>query len=120
MAEYLFKTDNRITNCSDCSFVVDIKDREGIDENGKPVILKGCPFLRELVDLYFTSRHKFCPLVELPTPHGRLGDLDALKNSVTDMRMEKPLRNGAKQVIEIGKLFGQIIDDAETIVEATE
>jgi len=78
MAEYLFKTDNRITNCSDCSFVIDIKDREGIDENGKPVILKGCPFLRELVDLYFTSRHKFCPLVELPTPHGRLVDIDKM------------------------------------------
>ena len=57
--------------------------------------------------------------IELPS-HGRLGDLDALKNSVADMRMEKPLRNGAKQVIEIGELFGRIIDDAPTIVEATE
>ena len=58
-----------------------------------------------------------CPLVALPS-HGRLGDLDALKNSVADMRMEKPLRNGAKQVIEIGELFGRIIDDAPTILEA--
>ena len=59
-----------------------------------------------------------CPLVALPD-HGRLGDLDALKNSVADMRMEKLLRNGAKQVIEIGELFGRIIDDAPTVVEAT-
>ena len=57
--------------------------------------------------------------VELPE-HGRLGDLDALKNSVADMRMEKPLRNGAKQVIEIGELFGRIIDDAPTVLEANE
>ena len=56
--------------------------------------------------------------IELP-PHGRLGDLDAFKNSVADMRMEKTLRNGARQVIEIGELFGQIIDDEPTIVEAS-
>ena len=26
-----------------------------------------------------TKRNPNCPLVEIPTPHGRLGDLDALK-----------------------------------------
>ena len=56
--------------------------------------------------------------VALPE-HGRLIDADAFKNNVADMRMEKPLRNGAKQVIEIGGLFGRIIDEAPTIVEAT-
>ena len=71
--------------------------------------------MREAEDI--ESRPSWCPLVELPE-HGRLIDADALKNSVADMRMEKPLRNGAKQVIEIGELFGRIIDDAPTIVEA--
>ena len=26
-----------------------------------------------------SERHPDCPLIEVPTPHGRLGDLDALK-----------------------------------------
>ena len=69
-----------------------------------------------LKDGFFETEAKAVAL----SSHGRLGDLDALKNSVADMRMEKPLRNGAKQVIEIGELFGRIIDDAPTIVEASE
>ena len=27
---------------------------------------------------YTTNRHPNCPLIEIPEPHGRLGDLDAL------------------------------------------
>ena len=27
---------------------------------------------------------EYCPLIEIPTPHGRLGDLDALKNDMRD------------------------------------
>lgn len=29
--------------------------------------------------IYMEQRPKYCPLIEVPTPHGRLGDLDALK-----------------------------------------
>ena len=56
--------------------------------------------------------------VELPN-HGRLGDLDMLKEEVSDLRLEKKLKNGATQVIELGELFGKFIDDAPTIVEAS-
>ena len=28
--------------------------------------------------MYVEQRPKYCPLVEIPTPHGRLGDLDKL------------------------------------------
>ena len=27
----------------------------------------------------FEEQYEHCPLIEIPTPHGRLGDLDALK-----------------------------------------
>ena len=30
---------------------------------------------------YRVQRHPACPLVEIPTPHGRLGDLDELKTA---------------------------------------
>ena len=75
----------------------------------------------QVFDVFGEMRLKCCPIIgEIPDKYGRLIDADAFKNSVADMRMEKPLRNGAKQVIEIGELFGRIIDDAPTIVEATE
>ena len=78
-----------------------------------------CVPLQKSVDAHTIDSD--CPILcEIPDKHGRLIDADAFKNNVADMRMEKPLRNGAKQVIEIGGLFGRIIDEAPTIVEATE
>ena len=65
------------------------------------------------------SEKRDAKAIELP-PHGRLGDLDALKEEVSDLRLEKKLKNGATQVIELGELFGKFIDDAPTIVEASE
>ena len=32
--------------------------------------------------IYMEQRPKYCPLVEIPTPHGRLGDLDKLKYDI--------------------------------------
>ena len=57
--------------------------------------------------------------VELP-PHGNLKDADKLKDSTKDVRLEKPLRNNAKQVIELGDVFAHFIDDAPTVVPASE
>ena len=33
---------------------------------------------------YRVQRHPACPLVEIPTPHGRLGDLDALYEEISN------------------------------------
>lgn len=90
-----------------------------LDEKHSVVLVFGKDGFEEARDSYSALKIEGITAVALPS-HGRLGDLDALKNSVADMRMEKPLRNGAKQVIEIGELFGRIIDDAPVIVEATE
>ena len=34
---------------------------------------------------YTTSRHPDCPLIEVPEPHGRLGDLDELEQMFADI-----------------------------------
>ena len=34
--------------------------------------------------IYMKQRPKNCPLVEIPTPHGRLGDLDALYDEISN------------------------------------
>ena len=52
--------------------------------------------------IYMEQRPKYCPLVEIPTPHGRLIDADAIQ----DYNVET---------------FGQrllIIDTAPTVIEA--
>ena len=38
-----------------------------------------CNLLDEFVDDYHHSRHKLCPLMEIPTPHGRLIDADKIE-----------------------------------------
>lgn len=42
-----------------------------------------CPILRCVVEGYY--RPSFCPIVEVPTPHGRLGDLDKLEKMFVDI-----------------------------------
>ena len=41
-----------------------------------------CAISGETVDDYYSSRHPKCPLVEIPTPHGRLIDADELKKNM--------------------------------------
>lgn len=54
------------------------------------------------------SRHKNCPLVEIPTHHGRLIDADELSISIL-----KTMNNGDDSVIGL-------IDKTPTIIEAEE
>lgn len=63
-------------------------------------------------------RSEDCPLVELP-PHGRLGDLDKFKEEVKDCTLQKQLKNGATHIIEVGKMFAEMINEAPTVLEAT-
>ena len=38
-----------------------------------------CNLLDEFVNDYHHSRHKLCPLIEIPAPHGRLIDADKIE-----------------------------------------
>ena len=40
-----------------------------------------CAISGETVDDYYSSRHPKCPIVKVPTPHGRLIDADYINGS---------------------------------------
>lgn len=54
---------------------------------------------------------EYCPLVEIPTPHGRLGDLDKLMIEFMDSDLDHLQRDDWKEVI-------QIVSDADVVIEA--
>lgn len=67
-----------------------------------------------------------CPLAEIPTPHGRLGDLDKLKadHSMKNdcAECEKELQ-GSSRACEYDRIYSKMdfcqwIDNAETVIEA--
>lgn len=78
-----------------------------------------CILLTEEENLMFESFEQLkehCPLVEVPTPHGRLIDADALKKAVfhhLSIKGEEYLLPAEKSV------FGNIIK-APTVIEAEE
>ena len=45
-----------------------------------------CRALSKYIDenKFVNERHPDCPLIEVPTPHGRLGDLDALYEEISN------------------------------------
>lgn len=55
------------------------------------------------------ERPDWCPLVEVPTPHGRLIDADALQCKVDDIGL------GYYEVLGV---TGDTIDSAPTVIEA--
>lgn len=55
-------------NCYDCPFIE-------LQEDEKAFCLAG---LFEMFGIYTQQRYYICPLVEVPTPHGRLIDADEL------------------------------------------
>ena len=44
-----------------------------------------CAISGETVDDYYSSRHPKCPIVKVPTPHGRLIDADKAAHSILMM-----------------------------------
>ena len=69
-----------------------------------------CPFRERIVPIEEfdakTGRHPSCPLIEVPTPHGRLIDASDLNFSMTDS-------------IDQG-IAEEVVADAPTIIEAEE
>ena len=83
-----------------------------------------CRALSKYIDenKFVIERHPDCPLIEVPTPHGRLGDLDALWD-----RMYKYSDNeGAKMPFGDNDFMihrdsaCELIEDAPTVIEAEE
>ncbi len=58
------------------------------------------------------ERSNDCPLVEIPTPHGRLGDLDALIEKYGEWYTEEGTESGY-----IGTMKN-LLKDAQTVIEA--
>ena len=97
MSEYVFRTDEPIKSCSECDYRcgLNIIARQDLD-----------------------ARHEHCPLVELP-PHGRLVDADKIKKKVelfTITRADDYL----KVVVNGNIIVEKILDDAPTVLEASE
>lgn len=61
--------------------------------------------------IYMEQRPKACPLIEIPTPHGRLIDADALTVELMDSDLDHLQRDDWKEVI-------QIVSDADVVIEA--
>ena len=58
----------------------------------------------------FDFRPDWYPLIEIPTPHGRLGDLDKLMTEFMDSDLDHLQRDDWREVI-------QIVADAPTVIE---
>lgn len=60
------------------------------------------------------ARADFCPLTEIPTPHGRLGDLDELIEKYGEWYTEEGTESGYIGTIK------NLLDGASTVIEAEE
>lgn len=66
------------------------------------------------INNWYEAKHKDCPLVEVPTPHGRLIDADELKKKLEkhrEMCGDIELAHGIDVAI-------RILENAPTIIEA--
>ncbi len=99
-----------------------------------PVMCSYCKFREPFIDSAYchlaemdmeyeesdNCRHPNCPLVEIPTPHGRLGDLDKL----WDMMSKYSDNEGAKNPYADNDFMihrdsaCELIEDAPTVIEA--
>ena len=65
-----------------------------------------CAISGETVDDYYSSRHPKCPIVKVPTPHGRLIDAYEIEKCVHEW-------------YDVGEyVFADTIRNADTIIEA--
>ena len=64
------------------------------------------------------ERHPDCPLIEVPTPHGRLIDADALKEKMKIVTRTWDIFCDAVQEIVEYDINAYKVDDAPTIIES--
>ena len=70
-----------------------------------------CLFTKKSYNWGLTTRPSDCPLIEVPTPHGRLIDADALKR-------EFPHDSDWDYPVSSNSYVNDIIDKQQTIIEA--
>ena len=104
--------------CADCDFCGGIIMPDGIYCCDCPTEASHGKNISDAINN--DARADICPLVEIPTPHGRLGDLDALWD-----RMYKYIDNeGAKMPFGDNDFMihrdsaCELIEDAPTVIEA--
>lgn len=61
---------------------------------------------------YMDKRADFCPLVEVPAPHGRLIDADKIIKAMDEMKVEGEVFVTAVEYVKL------IVGDAPTVIEA--
>lgn len=75
-----------------------------------------CLFTKKSYNWGLTTRPSDCPLVEVPTPHGRLIDADALKQEGADVHMDY-VCDGYVEDTTWG-YSDDLLDSQPTIIEA--
>lgn len=110
----LIKGMNMPKNCGSCPFM-----REAL-WRGKvyPYVCSVKALVIKPSEIIF--RDGLCPLVDVPTPHGRLIDADAVMNEV--FAHSYPLSNWCNTNDEGMFVIGiqQVVDESPTIIEAEE
>ena len=74
--------------------------------------------MRDKTEIMAKRKADFCPLVEVPTPHGRLIDADALKEEGADIHMDY-VCDGYVEDTTWG-YSDDLLDSQPTIIEAEE
>ena len=68
--------------------------------------------------IYMEQRPKYCPLVEVPTSHGRLIDADEPMTKISTMMQEPDYQHEGEGWM-VGLIMARdAIDEAETVIEA--
>jgi hypothetical protein len=85
-------------------------------------MLIGCPYIKEAFHNYNLKkeRHPDCPLIEVPEPHGRLGDLDKLEKMFADIDSAPYSGFDGEEPFYSAEDAVHIIRLAPTVIQATE
>lgn len=75
-----------------------------------------CPIYSIEKGDYWDKRYKYCPLVEVPTPHGRLIDADFEERHYTSMTVN-PTPDVTKQDKRNSLIIIEALQMAKTIIE---
>ena len=108
-------------SCDECRIMV------FEDTNCLPELFCGCPIVFKAHPQGVGNRPDYCPLVEVPTPRGRLTDADVLKTRVQKLQewLWDKLTDADVGIVtaddvryRIAEEFEEFIDDAPTIIES--
>lgn len=90
-------------HCMECELAIEDNDYD-----------KHCPFTK--VECLNIARQVNCPLIEVPKPHGRLIDADALVECAEQYELE----GGTFCIDSVEDLYAWLYDNAPTVIEGTE